>query len=146
MENGEHRVFLREAQFLQLVSMFQVAALQQMGKLANPVTNQIERDLQQAKASIDIVEMLQEKTKGNLSDRETEYVDKVLFELRMNYVDEADKETKDKENGGKADGDEKKEDVAGSENVAEETGDDPKSEEKSAEEPESDAESPEKDG
>jgi hypothetical protein len=79
--------------------MFQVAALQQMGKLANPMTNEIERDLQQAKASIDMIEMLQEKAKGNLSSKEEEFLDKVLFELRMNYVDESDKESKEKADG-----------------------------------------------
>ena len=125
--------------------MFQVAALQQMGKLANPVTNKIERDLQQAKASIDIVEMLQERTKGNLSERETEYLDKILFELHMNYVDEAEKEAKEKENGEKADGDGDKEEAAGPEEATEGAENEPKSEEKNAEKPDLGAESQEKD-
>jgi hypothetical protein len=68
--------------------MFQMAALQQMGKLVNPVSGEIDRDLQQAKASIDLIEMLAEKTDGNLVHAEKEFLDKILFELRMNYVDE----------------------------------------------------------
>jgi hypothetical protein len=84
--------FSRDEQlFLQLVAMFQFAAMQQMGKLPNPVTGQIERDLAQARASIDIVEMLQSKTAGTCSAREKEFLDKVLFELRMNYVDEVNR-------------------------------------------------------
>lgn len=96
MDNNEQSM----TRFLQLVAMFQMAALQQMGKLPNPLTNEIERELQQAKASIDMIEMLGDKTKGNLSDPEKEFLDKILFELRMNYVDEvsraAEEEKEDK--------------------------------------------------
>ena len=77
-----------EVLFLQLVAMFQYAAMQQMGKLPSPVSGKIERDLAQAKASIDILEMLHAKTEARRSARESELMDKVLFELRMNYVDE----------------------------------------------------------
>jgi hypothetical protein len=68
--------------------------MQQLGKLPNPMTNEVERDLQQAKASIDVLETIKKKTKGNLIEAEAEFLDKVLFELRMNYVDEADRESK----------------------------------------------------
>ena len=77
-----------ELLFLHLVSLFQFAAMQQMGKLPNPVDGKIERDLEQARASIDIVEMLYAKTEGRRTAAESEFIDKVLFELRMNYVDE----------------------------------------------------------
>ena len=68
--------------------MFQMAAMQQMGKLVNPATNEVERNLDQARTSIDIVEMLQRKCADNLEEAEKKFLDKVLFELRMNYVDE----------------------------------------------------------
>ncbi|HEU4366447.1 MAG TPA: DUF1844 domain-containing protein [Candidatus Krumholzibacteria bacterium] len=77
-----------EALFVQLIATFQFAAMQQMGKIASPVSGEIERDLEQARASIDIVQMLQRKTEGHRSAREAEFLDKVLFELQMNYVDE----------------------------------------------------------
>jgi hypothetical protein len=77
-----------ELLFLHLVSLFQFAAMQQMGKLPNPVDGKIQRDLEQARASIDIVEMLHAKTEGRRTAAESEFIDKVLFELRMNYVDE----------------------------------------------------------
>ena len=83
--------------FLQLVLMFQTAALQQMGKLMNPLTHKAEKDLNQAKFSIDILGMLQEKTQGNLSPEEKNFLDHVLFELRMNYLDEVKSEGKEKE-------------------------------------------------
>ena len=80
-----------QALFVQLVSMFYTAAMQQMGKLINPITQKIERDLDQAKISIDILGMLEGRTQGNLSDDEQRFLEHALFELRMNYLDEARK-------------------------------------------------------
>ena len=80
-----------ELLFVQVVSMFQVAALQHMGKLPNPVTNKIERDLEQARISVDILGMLKEKTEGNLNDNEKEFLGKVVYESQMNYLDELKK-------------------------------------------------------
>jgi hypothetical protein len=77
-----------ELLFLQVISMFQVAAMQQLGKIVDPTTGEVTRDLTQAKISIDILDVLKQKTKGNLTDVEGELLDKVLFELHMNYVDE----------------------------------------------------------
>lgn len=77
--------------FSQLVLMFHAAAMQQMGKLKNPMTDKIERDLVAAQSSIDILEMLRAKTNGNLDADETRLMDQVLRELRLNYVDEANK-------------------------------------------------------
>ncbi len=83
--------------FLQLVLSFQAAAWQQMGKVKNPVTQKIERDLNQARFSIDILVMLKEKTKGNLSEDEERFLSHVLSELQLNYVAEVDKDQKEKE-------------------------------------------------
>lgn len=77
--------------FDQLVGMFHFAALQQMGKLKNPVTDKIERDLQQSQVSIDMLEMLHVRTKGNLTSDEERVLTTLLRELRLNYVDEVAK-------------------------------------------------------
>lgn len=81
-----------ELLFMQLVMMFQGMALQNLGKVMNPMTNQVERNLEQAKNMVDILGMLDAKTKGNLSDNEQKLMEHVLFELRMNYVDELKKD------------------------------------------------------
>jgi hypothetical protein len=81
----------RELMFVQLVSMFQMAALQQLGKLKNPLTDVVERNLPAAQGTIDLLEMLQEKTRGNLSPEEDRFLQTVLRDLRLNYVDEAAK-------------------------------------------------------
>ncbi len=72
--------------------MFQTLALQQLGKLINPVTEKMERDLQQAHITIDMLQMIKEKTAGNLSGRERGLLDGVLTELQLNYVDELKRE------------------------------------------------------
>jgi hypothetical protein len=81
-----------EMMFIQLVSMFQAAALQQMGKMKNPVTDKIERNMEQAQLSIDLIDMLKGKTKGNRSSDEEKFLSSVLQDLKLNYVDELAKE------------------------------------------------------
>jgi len=76
----------------QLVALFQATALQQMGKLKNPMTDAIEKDILQAKISIDLIDMLQMKMKGNLSAEEERMLSTVLRDLRLNYVDEVNKQ------------------------------------------------------
>jgi hypothetical protein len=78
--------------FFSLIMTFQAAAMQQMGKLKSPVSDKIERDLQQAQLSIDILDMLEEKTRGNISEDESRFIKGVLQELKLNYVDESAKE------------------------------------------------------
>ena len=80
--------------FLGLIHSFQAAAMQQMGKTMNPFTEKIERDLMQARLSIDMLEMLQERTSGNLTGEESRFLTHVLTQLRLNYVAEVDEDRK----------------------------------------------------
>ncbi len=86
-----------DAYFLQLILSFSSACMQQLGKIANPITGKIERDLDQARYSIDILRMLKSKTEGNLSDEERKTLDKIIYETQINYVDEFEKEKRSKE-------------------------------------------------
>ena len=79
--------------FIQLLYIFHSSAMQSMGKLKNPFTDKIERDLAQAKQSIDMIEMLKDKTKGNISPEVSGILDGFLTELRLNFVDESNKDT-----------------------------------------------------
>jgi hypothetical protein len=81
--------------FFQLIVSLQAGAMQQLGKVISPVSGQIERDLELAKATIDMITMLEEKTKGNLSEDEEKLLGHVLYELRLNYVEETKKEPDD---------------------------------------------------
>jgi hypothetical protein len=76
------------ALFGQLVAMLHFAAMQQMGKIKNPVTDAIERNLEGARHTIDTLDMLQERTRGNLSAEEAQFLRQTLQELKLNFVDE----------------------------------------------------------
>jgi hypothetical protein len=81
--------------FLVLIGSLELEAMIGMGKLKHPLTDKIERDMDRAKHAIDMLEMLQAKTKGNLSDEEYRYLDNMLFTLRRNFIDEAATERKE---------------------------------------------------
>jgi len=80
--------------FLALVMSLATAAWSQLGKIPHPQTQQIERDLEQAKMSIDFLAMLLEKTKGNLKPKEHELLSQTVADLELNFADEAKKEEK----------------------------------------------------
>jgi hypothetical protein len=84
MENQEKNSTL----FFQLVYSLQVAGMQQLGKIKNPLTDKIERNLQEAELTIDMLEMLHTKTQGNISDDEEKILSAMLQDLKLNYVDE----------------------------------------------------------
>jgi len=81
-----------EAIFLSIMYTFHAAAMQQMGKIANPLTGKVERDLDAARGTIDVLVTFQKKTKGNLSERESRTLTNLITELQLNYVDETKKE------------------------------------------------------
>jgi hypothetical protein len=74
--------------FLGLVFSLQAAAWMQLGKVMNPMTQKVQRDLPQAKETIDLLGALDEKTRGNLHPDEARVLTQILYELRMNYVEE----------------------------------------------------------
>lgn len=84
LSGEDHSKFL----FSFLVMSYQTAALMQLGQLKDPNTKKVEKDLETAKLSIDILGMLQEKTRNNLTEDEAELLDSVLRELRLAYVKE----------------------------------------------------------
>ena len=68
------------------------AAYAQLGKIANPGTGKVdEPQLDAARVTIDTIAALEERTRGNRSDEETQVMERALAELRMNYVDEVKK-------------------------------------------------------
>lgn len=97
-----------EALFVNLVMIFKSAAMQQMGKVVNPLTGKVERNLEQARFSIDTIAMLKDKTKGNLTTDLERLLDSVLLELRMNFVEET-RVGDIRPEGGEAEGEQKAE-------------------------------------
>ena len=73
--------------FMQLIYMFHTSAMQGLGKIADP-TGQVNRNLEYVSQTIDIMEMLKVKVKGNISEDIEKMLDGMLSELKLNYVDE----------------------------------------------------------
>ena len=75
-----------QTEFTFFLSSLSMQAMIALGEMPHPATNQPQEDLEQARYLIDVVGMLQEKTKGNLSPEESELMENLLYELRTRYV------------------------------------------------------------
>jgi len=81
-----------EPDFIFFVTTLSLQASIDLGQVPNPVTNKKEENLAQAKFIIDTLGMLKEKTKGNLNQDEANFLENILYELRMQYVSQTKKE------------------------------------------------------
>jgi Domain of unknown function (DUF1844) len=79
------------ALFLQLLLGLQQSGMMALGKLMNPITRSIDRNLDAARDTIDTLSAIEARTRGNLEPDEARVLQQVLTELRMNYVDELKK-------------------------------------------------------
>lgn len=88
MPNDNQRK-MREIQFVNLISALAASAMQQLGKLVNPISGKTEVNLLAAKTTIDMLEMLRDKTQGNCNEDETALLRSTITNLQLNYVDQA---------------------------------------------------------
>ena len=79
------------ALFLQLVLGLQQAAMVALGKLMNPMSGKIERNLEVARNTIDTLAAIEARTRNNLEIDEQRVLTQVLTDLRMNFLDEVKK-------------------------------------------------------
>jgi hypothetical protein len=77
---------LPEIDFTNFVLSLSTSALIQLVEIQDPFTQKSEKNLPLAKQTIDLIGMLKEKTKGNLSPEEEKVIEYVLYDLRMRYV------------------------------------------------------------
>jgi len=77
---------LPPANFLTLVQSYRVQSLYCLGMLKLPGTEEAQVNLDAAKHNIDMLQVLEDKTKGNLSEEESQFITQVLHEVRMAYV------------------------------------------------------------
>ncbi len=73
--------------FQGLVISLASATMQHLGKTLNPLSGKIEKDLEAAQGTIDMLDMLEAKTRGNLDDAEAKLLKGILAELKLNYVE-----------------------------------------------------------
>jgi hypothetical protein len=86
-ESDRHQeIPLPEINFTNLILSLSTQAVIQLGEIQDPVTRQLTKNLPLAKQTIDLIGMLKEKTKGNLTSDEEKIVESLLYDLRMRYV------------------------------------------------------------
>ncbi|MFO7155462.1 MAG: DUF1844 domain-containing protein [Pseudomonadota bacterium] len=73
--------------FLTFVFSLGSSALVHLGDAPNPETGKLEKNLVLARETIDVLSMLQEKTKGNLTPEEERFLGSLLYDLRLRYVE-----------------------------------------------------------
>lgn len=75
-----------------LVMNLQTAAMVQLGKVTDPHSGELARDLDAAHFTIDLLEALKVKTAGNLAPELAAHLERVVMELQLNYTDEKRKD------------------------------------------------------
>tara|TARA_Y100000746_G_scaffold6442_1_gene6016 strand:+ start:6816 stop:7208 length:393 start_codon:yes stop_codon:yes gene_type:complete len=88
---SENQLNKEDQLFIHLVNTFVQSAWISLGKVKNPVSDELERNIDQASYYIDLLDMLQTKMKGNLTEWEEQYILHSLSELKLNYIDEKKK-------------------------------------------------------
>ncbi len=78
--------FFTGLSFSALILSLSTSVLVNLGELPDPLSNEKEINLPLAKQSISIIEMLKEKTNGNLNQDEERLIGNMLYDLRMKYV------------------------------------------------------------
>ncbi|OAQ20583.1 DUF1844 domain-containing protein [Thermosulfurimonas dismutans] len=86
MTKQKEEAFLPPVTFSTFILSLNTAALIHLGELPNPETNEKSVNLALARHTIDTLDMLKEKTKGNLTKEEEQLLESVLYELRMRYI------------------------------------------------------------
>ncbi|GHT05586.1 hypothetical protein AGMMS5026_03080 [Endomicrobiia bacterium] len=77
--------------FFNLITMLASSAWCQLGKIQDPVEGKIKKDLKGAQITIDMLLMLRDKTKGNLTKKEEEMLASTISNFQINYADEVTK-------------------------------------------------------
>jgi hypothetical protein len=75
-----------EVTFTAFVMSLNTSALFHLGEISDPATGKKEQDLVLVKHTIDTLQLLEEKTKGNLTDEEQDLLRNALYDLKMRYV------------------------------------------------------------
>jgi hypothetical protein len=77
--------------FSTFILSLSTSVLVNLGELPDPLKNENDVNLPLAKQTIGLIEMLMEKTKGNLTEDEDRLIDSMLYDLRMKYIEAAKK-------------------------------------------------------
>jgi len=87
-QKTEPKINLPEINFATFIISLNASALLHLGAMEDPASGKKVKNLPIGKQTIDILGMLEEKTKGNLSKEEENLLKNILYDLRMIYVKE----------------------------------------------------------
>lgn len=77
---------LPEVTFTTFIMSLNTSALYHLGEIADPVTGEKQQDLMLAKHAIDTIDLLNKKTKGNLTKEEQDLIEKISYDLKLRFV------------------------------------------------------------
>jgi len=82
----EEELHLAEINFSSFILSLSTSALMHLGEMPDPVSQKVDKSLPLAKQTIDLLGMLREKTRGNLTPDEEKLIDHLLTDLRWRYI------------------------------------------------------------
>jgi hypothetical protein len=85
-ERSPDNEMLYEFGFSTFILSLSTSALVHLGELPDPISSAKEVNLQLAKQTISIIEMLKEKTEGNLTKEEENLIENVLYDVRLKFI------------------------------------------------------------
>jgi hypothetical protein len=88
-ENDDRREFLPPLDFSSLVFPFYTQALVKLGLMEDPLHKESAANLDFAKRLIDVLDLLKERTRGNLKPDEEKFLETCLLQLKMEYMQKA---------------------------------------------------------
>jgi hypothetical protein len=77
--------------FSDFVVSLSTSVIYHFGDIPDPISRKAEKNLEAAKQTIDILGILEQKTRGNLDENEKKLMDAILYELRIRYIKEKEK-------------------------------------------------------
>lgn len=86
VRDKDGKCVMPEVTFSAFVMSLNTSVLFHLGEIGDPSTGQKQKDYDLAKHGIDTLGMLEEKTKGNLSDEEGELLKNILYDVKIKYV------------------------------------------------------------
>lgn len=87
MEQEKKDRFIPPLDITSLLVPFYTQALVKLGVINDPISGKPEVDMEYARRLIDLIDLFKEKTKGNLTGEEENFVESVLYKLKTTYVE-----------------------------------------------------------
>lgn len=85
-EQNKDNPTLPDASFMLLLAGTATQAYIQLGEIENPLTKTNEQNLGQAKYTINTIKIIEDITKGNISEEESKYMENLIYDLRSKYL------------------------------------------------------------